>query len=360
MLDWIQQNISIINSASSVFTLKNGIVDKTVKLLKVSPQIVELDNFFEDNVTIFFVTSLVRHTIELKIISLTDRGSTLFEPISHEESEIKRTAERIDLLAASKPITLSHMISDFEIAAQIDFHDSKIERISYIYSQALKKYFSNVEIYFFHEIMTSARGKLIKEFQKTMFIMDVNEATAQENDLPGTIPSEVFFKRIKPYDRKIPAQTLMDITVPIFYKNVVPYGFIHVNTPKQYPPAILKQLKNVASKLNEQLLLAKIIPVYESPVKAIDISLFGLGVAFTDRKLVTILKNDAMMFGELHFPGERTYPMTAFVRNISNVGKGTLRGGLEFYNLNPEFEAFLFTFISAFTENSAKEQRGKQ
>lgn len=349
MLEWIEKNLNLLTDAKSIFTLRNGEVDKQVKILKVSPQLIELDNFFEDDLSIFFIINLKKHKIELKIQNISKNGTTLFTPISHEESEVERSEKRIDLIEAGIELKMSNIISDFEIAAQIDFNDSKIDRITYTYIQALKKYFSYADIYFFHEIMTSARGKVVKEFRKPMFIADLDEPSAKDNDLPGTIPSEVFFKRVKPFDRKIPKDSRMDITVPILYNNLVPYGFIQVNSKAKIPDTILIQLKKIANKMTEQLRIAKIIQIYEKPLIVTDISYRGLGTAFTDRKLVTLFKNNAMVYFDIHFSERNSYPAVAFVRNVGSAGKGLIKSGLEFHTLPVSTETVMMSYLSAFS-----------
>ena len=346
MDDWLTNNLDLIKNAKSVFVMQDGKMQKLVNVIAVNESKIELDNFFEDNICIYFILDKTKHMIDLQILNLSDHGTTYFEMLQHRQEEVKRAQVRVNLVKAQKKVFIVNYISDLEIAAAVEYNNTKIERASYVFSEALRRYFDYVEIYFFHEIMSSVRGKVIQEFKRPIFIYDVNEQHLPENDLEGTIPSEVFFKRIKPYSRRIEAGTQCDITVPILYAGQIPYGYIHVNSKKKYPPAMLAQITRVADKLNMQLLISKIIQPQSEKVALIDISYNGGAVLFGNRRLVTIFKSNALLSFDLVLPGGKTLRMTAYVRNVGSMGKGYVRAGLEFVSISEENQNYLDGFVS--------------
>lgn len=328
-MSWLADNLEIIQQAQSVFAASEGGPQKVVRLLRVSPEEIEIDNFFETDISIFFVYNKIRHILDLSILRITEKGTTLFEPGEHREETVTRSEKRINLIEKKQELYIANFISDYEIAAQVEYHHTKIERAKYLFAEALKKYFYFVEIYFFHEIMTSSRGKAMREFKKPIFIYNINNKVP-ENDLDGTTPSEVYFKRIKPFDRRIPQDAQMDITVPIVYANQVPYGFIYTNSEKQWPTKMLDQVKGISGKLNDQLIKAKVIVPIETQMRVLDISYSGLSVVFQNRRLLSVLKENANFVGDLLLPGGEKAPIAALVRNVGSAGRGFLRAGLQF------------------------------
>lgn len=346
MDEWIEQNIQKLASLDSVFVTKDNKIIKSAKVLDATPQQVELNDFFEDNVDIFFTEDFTKHIISLKIDKLSNRGTTIFNPIEHKEIQVERSTKRYTLETRQDPIIITNILSDFEIAAMIEFNNTKVERITYTFQEALLKYFKSAEIYFFHEIMTSARGKTIKEFRKPIFISKINDPGSPENNSEKCIPGGVYFKRIKPFDRKIPPDAISDVTVPIYFNRNIPYGFIQVCSNKQVKREILDQLQNIAEKLNQQLLSAKIFEKSVEKVMVTDMSSLGLGTLFKNRKLVTIFKPNALVSFDLVFPGNQVLAASGFCRNVVGAGQGKIKAGLEFAALSGESSSYINTFLT--------------
>ncbi len=360
MNDWLIENADSLKKEKTLFVKQHGDAGKIVRILSIQGDKIELDNFFESDVSIYYVHNKKKNIVDLAIDKLTNNGSTIFTFVAFRQEDVTRSEKRIDLLKKNNKIYIQNFISDYEIAAAIEYNNTKIERASYVFSEALKRYFENVEIYFFHEIMTSVRGKVIQEFKKPMFISNIKEPHLPENDIGGTIPSQVFFKRIKPFARKIDETTICDITVPIMYAGKVPYGFIYVNSKKKYPPAMLEQLNRVAEKLNAQLQLAKIIQPVAERVPVINISYHGIGLFFNNRKLVTIFKPNALMGLQIVLEdGAKPLRQVGYVRNLSSAGKGYMRAGLEFVDLQDDVADYWDGFVSGLADSDDKVEPNK-
>jgi hypothetical protein len=60
MDQWIQKNILKLNEVESVFATQKGKVLKSVRILAASPEMVEINDFFEDDIEI---TSIILNGI---------------------------------------------------------------------------------------------------------------------------------------------------------------------------------------------------------------------------------------------------------------------------------------------------------
>jgi hypothetical protein len=244
-----------------------------------------------------------------------------------------------------EPIFITNVLSNLEIAALIQFNDSKVNKLVFLFRQALEKHFTFSEVNFFHEIMTSTRGKIINEYRKPIFITDMNDPASEENHNMHCIPAEVYFKQIKPFDRKMPPGTVSDITVPILFNNAIPYGFLHVTSAKKVQMAILDQLNKIALKLNNQLLFSKIFQKQPDKILITDASTNGLGILFTNRKLVTIFKKNALVNFDIIFPGANNFNVNGICRNMVGAGQGKIKAGLEFETKSVELDVFMQSYL---------------
>jgi hypothetical protein len=284
---------------------------------------------------IVVLTRISDNTIyaSLKLLE-RNQDTFIFLPLKFQIISEKRREERTNL---EKPdgknvLFVTNLISDLMIQNSLDSNEKKVRAVKDKISEDLKGKFDRIRAVFFNESRIDVRMKHFMDSWNPIFIKDrggvISDSEKKEFSL---YISEIYSKDYKLSSQK---ELISEVSVPIIYKNMVPYGYIQVNNAKPMNDNHLKAIKRFAVMINEHLMKSSIFEPAKDKFIVTDVSKSGLGIVFKDRRLLRFFMKDSHVFLELNLPDSNKAVMVVIVRNtIFNEG-GTIKVGLEIKNID--------------------------
>lgn len=285
--------------------------------------------------TIVVLTRVSDNTIYASLKLLEHEQDTfIFLPMKFQIISEKRREERTSLekTDGKNVLYVSNIISDLMIQSSLDSSEKKVRAIKDKISEDLKGKFGRIRAVFFNESKIDVRMKHFMESWNPIFIRDrgADISDSEKKEFSSYI-NEIYSKDYKLSSQK---EFISEVSVPIIYKNMVPYGYIQVNNSKPMDENHLKAIKRFAVMINEHLMKNNIFEAAKDKFIVTDVSKSGLGIVFKDRRLLRYFMKDTHVFLELNLPDSNKAVMVVVVRNtIFNEG-GTIKVGLEIKNID--------------------------
>lgn len=289
---------------------------------------------------IVVLTRISDNTIYASLKSLEREEDTfIFLPIKFQIISEKRREERASLETADgkNVLFVTNLISDLMIHNSLDSNEKKVSLAKDKISDDLKGKFDRIRVVFINETRIDVRMKHFTETWNPIFIRDLGAviSDSEKKEFSFYI-NEIYAKDYKLSSQK---ELISEVSVPVIYKNMVPYGYIQVNSTKPMNENHLKVIKRLAVMLNDQLLKSNIFVPAKDKFIVTDVSKSGLGIVFKDRRLLRFFMKDSHVILELGLPDSNKVVMFVIVRNtIFNEG-GTIKIGLEIKSIDAISEA---------------------
>lgn len=299
-----------------------------------------------DMIVIF--TRLSDNTIyaSLKLLESTE-NDFIFLPIKFQIISEKMMEERTSLSNSGGKNVLyaSNIVSEQMIQVALDSNEKKVSLMKDKIESDLKGKFDQVRVVFINETRIDVRMKRFMESWSPIIIKDMNNQSSQGSKEKNFYLSEIYSKDYKLSGHK---ELISEVSVPIIYKNMVPYGYIQVNNTKPMDESHLTVVKRLAVIINEYVLKERLF--VPAPEKFIvnDVSQKGLGIVFRERRLLRYFMKDSRLVLELTLPDSNRVTMRTIVRNTIFNDNGITKVGLEILDIDAisevNYDEFLETF----------------
>jgi hypothetical protein len=268
-----------------------------------------------------------------------EEDTFIFLPIKFQIISEKRREERTSLETSDgkNVLFVTNLISDLMIQNSLDSNEKKVNIVKDNISEDLKGKFDRIRVVFVNETRIDVRMKHFTQSWNPIFIRDLGAViTESEKKEFSLYINEIYAKDYKLSSQK---EFVSEVSVPIIYKNMTPYGYIQVNNLKPMDENHLKVIKRLAVMINEQLIKNNIFEPAKDKFIVTDMSKNGIGIVFKDRRLLRFFMKDSHVILELSLPDSNKVVMSVIVRNtIFNEG-GTIKIGLEIKNIDAISEA---------------------
>jgi hypothetical protein len=295
--------------------------------------------------TIVVFTRLSDNTIyaSLKFVESTE-NDFIFLPIKFQIISEKMKEERTNLTATGGKSVLyvSNIISEPMIEGALDSNEKKVGIMKDKIAGDLKGKFDHVRVVFINETRIDVRMKRFHESWNPIMIKDIGDQSDLANKEKAFYLSDIYAKDYKLSSHK---ELVSEVTVPIIYKNMVPYGYIQVNNTKPVNESHLTAVKRLAVVINEYVMKEHLF--MPAPEKFIvnDMSKKGLGIVFRERRLLRYFTKDTRLILELALPDTNKVNMRVIVRNAIFNENGIIKVGLEIIDIDAISEANYDEFL---------------
>jgi hypothetical protein len=295
--------------------------------------------------TIVVFTRLSENTIyaSLKFLENTE-NDFIFLPIKFQIISEKMKEERTDLAATGgkNVLYINNIISEQMIQGALDSNEKKVGIMKDKIAHDLKGKFDHVRVVFINETRIDVRMKRFMESWNPIIIKDLSDQSDLANKEKSFYINEIYSKDYKLSSHK---ELISEVSVPIIYKSMVPYGYIQVNNAKPMNETHLTVVKRLAVMINEYVLKERLF--VPAPEKFIvnDISKKGLGVVFRERRLLRYYMKDSRLIFDLTLPDSNKVTMRVIVRNTIFNESGIIKVGLEILDIDAISEANYDEFL---------------
>ncbi|MBN2157819.1 MAG: hypothetical protein JW807_00380 [Spirochaetes bacterium] len=280
--------------------------------------------------SIVVLTRLGDNTIYASLKLLVRNEDTFtFIPIQFQVIMEKRREERTDLPEAGgkNVLFVTNLMSESMIQNILDLNEKKLGILKDNIKRDLKGKFDRTKIVLLNETRIDVRMKRFQDAWTPIFIRDITAAEANRGDRElSSYMSEIYAKDYKLAGQK---ELISEITLPLIYRNIIPYGYIQVNNVKPMNDTHLTSIKRLAAMINEYFVKEKIFEPAKERFIVNDVSMKGIGIVFRDRRLLRYFAKDSRVIIELMLPDDNRVTMVVVVRNTIFHDSGIIKVGME-------------------------------
>lgn len=225
----------------------------------------------------------------------------------------------------------------------LDVNEKKMRLVRDMIVQELKGKFERIRIVFINETSIDVRMKHFLKVWTPLYIKDMSKPDLSK----GNQDFNFYVNEIHTKDYKLAGQEefISEVSVPIIYKSILPYGYIQVNNTKPMNDNHLTVIKRIAVSVNESLIRERIFTPIQEKFIVPNISKKGLAVVFKERKQLRYFMKDSHVVIDMMLPDARKVTMGVLVSNTIFNESGVIKVGLEITNIDAisevNFEEFL-------------------
>ncbi len=286
------------------------------------------------------------HTIYVSLKYLERNEDTfIFLPIKFQIISASRKEGRASLDAdgGKNIIYIENIISDSLIQQSLVLNDKKIDHIKDIVQNDLKDSFERIRVVLIHETKIDPRMKYFQENIRPLFIADLKSKPEEKHiGIFNLYVNEIYSR-----DYKLSSQSeyVSEVSVPIMYKNMIPYGYIQVNNTWPMTESYLNAVKKVALAMNELIIKDNLFDKVTERFLVSDVSRNGMGIVFKNRRHTTYFRQDSIVSFDMILPDNKKVILGAEVKNTTFMDSGIIKVGLEIINIDAISEVHFQEFV---------------
>lgn len=271
---------------------------------------------------------------QLKHIEKQEDEVYVFEPIRMQIISAERQENRKNLSSESGKVVLSisNIISDPIIQNSLVLNNRKIERVKVDALSEVENLFVRHKIFFCHEGSTDPRMRYFYDNNKPFFVADFNNDPEEKYvTMKKIFMEEIFSKDYYLINRK---NLISEVSVPIAYLGMIPYGYVQVNNESIMNDSSLIMIQKLADMVDILMKKNNVFPVSDEKLLVSDISKSGLGIVFRERRFIRFFNEQGYVFFNLVLSVNEKLPMLAIVRNITLMENKIIKVGCEILDMD--------------------------
>lgn len=255
-----------------------------------------------------------------------------------------RKENRIQIEAQpGKKTVISQVISNFVIKESLMQNQARVDWLKHEISSKISVKYDHINVFFLGDRHTDIRMSWIMDDRESIFIRDINfngEANDNETDVTS------YMQNIYYHDNNLLAGNIVsEISVPLLYKIMMPFGYIQVNHTSPLTEDNLFMLKRLGLAYSESI--SKDNTLFSPSVDTIsisDLSMSGLGMVFKEKSLARHFKEDALVMFTAYLPDGKNASILCRVANITLSDKW-YRVGCRIESIDSEGELHYRKFL---------------
>jgi len=330
-----------------VFLRADGINIK-VKFIKFSDGKIYLDIPVENYIskrTAIYTRNMEEVAYSHIIPSGMEENFYVFETEGSQIFFTPRNEERKQLQSApGKKTVISQIISNFVIRESLMQNQSRVDWLRQEISAKITSKYDYVNVYFLGDRNADTRMSWIMEDRAPIFISDINSEIDEENAITDVTS---YMRDIYYHDKALMAQQCVsEITIPLLYKMMMPFGYIQVNHTSPLAEDDFFMMKRLGLAYSESISKDHTIFIpSEDTISISDLSLHGLGMIFKEKSLTRHFKEDSLLIFTAYLPQNVHASILCRVMNIS-VNDRWYRVGCKIESIDTDGEAYYTKFIT--------------
>ena len=287
--------------------------------------------------------------IEIKTVEKQESDVFIFTPLKVQVIYSSRREDRMSVgnqAGAKSLLFVTNAASDFNLYDSISLEKKKMLIIKDKILSDLKKIFTDVVVYFCSEDIGDPRMRYFRENANApILIANIDKPE------PGKEAVHAFYKEFiyskEQYNMKRKG-LISEISVPVLYKGMIPFGFIQINSSVTLDPSYLQILLRVASLSDQMTARGGIFKgICTDRLLVSDVSRGGIGIVFKDRKYIRFFKENGTVSFDLTLPNGSIVLISATVKNIVLQENKVIKVGCAIRQIDPKGKSQYDTFISS-------------
>lgn len=281
-----------------------------------------------DNVVVF--TRYKTNTIYLSMKHIERTEDTfIFIPIKFQIISESRKEDRklVGIEGGKSIIYMNNLITDYNIERALSTAEKKIDKIKEMAEFELKKKFDHLKIVFMHEAKADNRLKHILSTSKPIFMANLNV-----DPEPGNEEDYNFYiNNIYKSDISLSSRNkyISEATVPISYNNIIPYGYLQVNSTQPISDGMYEVCRRMAIVIDQLLVKNRLFSPMEEKFLVADLSKNGMGFVFREKRHIRNFQENGKLSFDIMLPTQKKVVIGAIVKNISFLENGVIKVGSE-------------------------------
>jgi hypothetical protein len=286
--------------------------------------------------TIIIFTRHNYNTIYASLNTIENNEDTfIFLPVKFqiiaETRKEDRTQTQADT-AGRNIVYMANVMSDFAMKHELTVNHRKVDNIREIIEFDLKKQFERIRLYFISEGKLDVRMKYIIENGMPIHIMDLNSPPDPKREKAyNSYINEVYLRDQRLVNAK---EFVSEVTVPFLFKNMIPFGYLQVNSTQSISEGLFSVVKRAGVIINELFKKEKLFVLENDRFIVSDMSKGGLGVVFKDRRQIRFFRQDSVICFDLLLPTSKKASMGGIVRNITFLDNGIIKAGIQIKDID--------------------------
>ncbi|MGL4370667.1 MAG: hypothetical protein ACRCUT_13495, partial [Spirochaetota bacterium] len=197
---------------------------------------------------------------------------------------------------------ITNIASDFNLFDCISLEKKKVEIIKERVLTDLKKMSQFANVYFCNEDAGDQRMRYFKENSGApLVITHIDQKPPAGKEASHAFYKEFIFSKEQFSMRR--HSLVSEITVPVLYHGMIPFGFIQIKGTAPLNPSYVQILQR-AALLSEQMMVKGGVmkDICTERLLVADLSRLGNGIVFKDRKYIKFFKEKNAVFYEMILP----------------------------------------------------------
>ena len=300
---------------------------------------------FPENAVVF--TRHKDHTIYLSMKHIEKSEDTfIFIPIKFQILSESRKEDRklVDIEGGKSIIYMNNIVSDYIIERGLSTSQKKIDKIKEIAEFELKKKFDNVKIVLIHEAKSDVRLNHALKTGKLIFIPNLNEnpEPSLEEDY------NYYLENIYKADISLSSRNryISEITAPIMYNSVIPYGYVQVNNAQALTDGMSQVCRRMSIVIDQLFKKNDLFSPLEIKFLVSDLSKGGMGFVFKEKKYIRYFEEKSRITYDIMLPTKKKAIIGSVVRNITFLENNIIKVGCEIESMDDVSRANYDEFVN--------------
>lgn len=281
-----------------------------------------------ENVVVFTRYKTNNIYLSMKYIERNE-DTFIFIPIKFQIISESRKEDRklVGIEGGKSIIYMNNMITDYNIERALSTADKKIDKIKEMAEFELKKKFDHLKIVFMHEAKADSRLKHILSTSQSIFMANLNidPEPGKEEDYNFYI-NNIYKSDISLSSRN---RYISEATVPIMYNNIIPYGYLQVNSTQPISDGMFEVCRRMAIVIDQLLVKNRLFSPMEEKFLVADLSKNGMGFVFREKRHIRNFQENGKISFDIMLPTQKKAVIGAVVKNISFLENGVIKVGCE-------------------------------
>lgn len=229
-------------------------------------------------------------------------------------------------------VYLNSIMSDFSIKNEMTMYQKKVDNIRETIIFELSKQFDRIRLYFIGDGKIDFRLKYLQENETPIYITDINSKPDQKRESQYSFYINEIYN--KDYRLSAGREYISEATVPITYRNMIPYGYLQVNSKTPLTDGLYSVIKKMGIVAGELFRKSKMFMVEDDKFLISDLSKGGMSVVFKERRQIRFFRQDSFVCFDVLLPSNKKASVAAKVKNITFLDGGTIKAGMQIVKID--------------------------
>ena len=294
---------------------------------------------------VFVRTELVTVYVELNFVSKEEDEIFTFKPVKMQAITVARSDERKTTPSSDGKsiVYITDLITDFIIEKSIALDYKKAERVKHTVISEMDTMFPQKKVYFMNEGMSDPRMRYFYDMGKAYLITNIGDLSAKDDPDYRNYMENIYSKDYFLINRK---NLISEVSVPVLYKNSLPFGYIQVNSTIPANQSFFDIVRKLALIASEIFSRYNLFQIMHDKVIVSDVSKNGFSVVFKDRMYLRYFKEKSYLHCSMKL-GAETVSMLAVVRNVTLMENKIMKVGCEILKMDERNSAVYSGFCGA-------------